>query len=403
MQTSARYMAVLDLLKEIFEDAKPADNLINEYLRARKYIGSKDRRFITETVWKIIRNRMKLEFDINSKKPENLLLCFVKDENLDEIYDGSPYGLPKLTAVQHKKLAEINEAAYPLHIELETPLWLYEKIKDEKLLRALTTTACADFRINVASRDGVIETLKAEGYDFIKTPYSPLGIRSENRINLANCLAYKEGQIEVQDEASQLVSLLCDVKEDEKIVDYCCGAGGKALTLAYLLKNKGKIEAHDINWHRLEQIKPRLERLGVQNIEICREITDKDYDKFIIDAPCSGTGTWRRSPDAKFRLTPEKVKELNKIQENLLKTAFEHTKIGGKIIYITCSVLKDENEQIILNFLDKETHINLVNIKEIWNKKIKTEYPSQDEFMLRLSPYQTDCDGFFITILEKKE
>ncbi|MFV0627234.1 MAG: RsmB/NOP family class I SAM-dependent RNA methyltransferase [Alphaproteobacteria bacterium] len=403
MQVSARYKAVLELLEEIFKDKKPADNILNDYLRARKYIGSKDRRFITETVWKIIRNRLKLSFDINSKHPRDILLCFVKDENLSEIFDDSQYGLDSLTVQEEKKLKEINENPYPAYVELETPLWLYDKIKDDKLLRALNSTASADFRINASNRDIVIAELKGEGYDFIKTPYSPIGIRSENRISLPNCIAYKEGKIDVQDEASQIVSLLCDVKESDKIVDYCSGAGGKALTLSFLLKNKGKIQVHDIDWHRLEQIKPRIERLGVQNIEICREITDEDYDIFIIDAPCSGTGTWRRSPDAKFRLTKDKLEELNKIQLNLLKTAYAHTKVGGKIIYITCSVLKDENESIILNFLNENNMVSLLNIKNIFENKIKHPYLAKDEFMLRLSPYQTDCDGFFMSIFEKKE
>lgn len=402
MQISARYKAVLELLEEIFKDEKPADNIINEYMRARKYIGSKDRKFISDTVWDIIRSRRKLEFDIRSSKPRNILICYLKNENLDEIFEDSKYGLGILSKTEKEALANINEEVYPIDVEVETPKWIFDKVKDERLLRSLNTKAPADFRINSKSRDNIIDNMNKEGFNVKETPYSPIGIRSDDRINLINCIAYQEGQIDVQDEASQIASILCDVKDNQKIIDYCAGAGGKTLTMAYLLGGKGKIEAHDIDWHRLEQIKPRMERLGIQNIVIKREVVDNDYDVFIIDAPCSGTGTWRRSPDAKYRLTPQRLSELNKTQYDILKTAYNHTKKGGKIVYITCSILNDENENIILKFLDEYKGVNMLNIKNIWGRKINLPYPYFDEKMLRLSPLTTNTDGFFITILEKQ-
>ena len=154
---------------------------------------------------------------------------------------------------------------------------------------------------------------------------------------------------------------------------------------------------------RLMAIKPRLERLGIKNIELLDFVatSDKDFDRFVVDAPCSGTGTWRRSPDAKFRLNQNMVDKLNKIQFELLGKAYEKTKIGGRIVYITCSILNEENEEIIGAFLQSNPNVRLINIKELWEQKLEAPYPYHSEKYLRLSPLTTGTDGFFIAILEK--
>lgn len=405
MQTGARYQAVLELISEIFQDRKPADGIIDNYLKARKYIGSKDRRFIADTVWYIIRNRMKLEFDAGSKEYRKILLTYLKKkgEKIDDVFDGGQYSPAALSDDERDWLKKDNEEVYPPYVEAETPEWLYQKVQDVRLLKSLNETASADFRINVKNRETVIDKLKAEGFSVYPTAYSPLGIRSDERIPLGNCIAYKEGEIEVQDEASQLAAILADVKPEHKIIDYCCGAGGKSLAMAYLMGNKGHIFAHDIEKKRLMAIKPRIERLGVKNIELMDFVatSDKDFDRFIVDAPCSGTGTWRRSPDAKFRLNQNMVDKLNQIQFDLLGKAFEKTKAGGRIIYITCSILNEENEEIVAAFLQSNPNVRLVNIKNLWESKLAAPYPYHSEKYLRLSPLTTGTDGFFVAVLEK--
>lgn len=401
MQVSARYQAVLDLITEIFQDQSPADNIINNYLRERKYIGSGDRRFITETVWKIIRNRRKLEFDSRAKEPRKILITYLKDDNLEVIFGTGEYAPEALSKEEKIWLKNLNEDVYPLDVEAECPKWLFDKINDVRLLKSLNETASADLRVNVKNRDVMLEKLHKEGLFFAPTPYSPMGLRSTERVNLNNCIAYKEGEIDVQDEASQLAAILCDVNSEHKVMDYCSGAGGKALSIAYLLNGNGKIEAHDIDWHRLEQIKPRMERLNVKNIELVREMKDNDYDRFIIDAPCTGTGTWRRSPDAKFRLTQKKLNEVNKIQAELLDIAYKNTKIGGRIIYITCSILRDENEDIINAFTLRNHKVRHVNLRQLWNDKIDAPYVGTCDKFIRFSPLTTNTDGFFVSVLEK--
>lgn len=401
MQQAARYNAVLELIGEIFKDKSPADGIINNYLRERKYIGSGDRRFITETVWKIIRHRRRLEFEAGSKEARKILLVFLKDEDLDLIFGAGEYAPPALSKEEKIWMKNLKEEVYPVDVESECPEWLFAKIKDVALLKSLNEPASADLRVNAGSREQVLQDLRREGLFFAPTPYSPIGIRSSERVNLNNCIAYKEGVVEVQDEASQLAAILCDVKPEHKVIDYCAGAGGKSLAIASLLNGKGKIEAHDIDWHRLEQIKPRLERLNIRNVIPVRELSGKDYDRFIIDAPCSGTGTWRRSPDAKFRLTPEKLSELTKIQSQLLEFALENTKVGGRIVYITCSILPDEDENIVSVFAQRHKNVRYVDLKQLWQQKIDAPYPAKNTEFLRFSPLLTNTDGFFLAIFEK--
>ena len=401
MQQAARYNAVLELIGEIFKDKSPADGIINNYLRERKYIGSGDRRFITETVWKIIRHRRRLEFEAGSKEARKILLVFLKDEDLDLIFGAGEYAPPALSKEEKIWMRNLKEEVYPLDVESECPEWLFAKIKDVALLKSLNEPASADLRVNAGSREQVLQDLRREGLFFAPTPYSPIGIRSSERVNLNNCIAYKEGVVEVQDEASQLAAILCDVRLEHKVIDYCAGAGGKSLAIASLLNGKGKIEAHDIDWHRLEQIKPRLERLNIKNVVPVRELSGKDYDRFIIDAPCSGTGTWRRSPDAKFRLTPEKLNELTKIQSQLLEFALENTKVGGCIVYITCSILPDEDENIVSAFAQRHKNVRYVDLKQLWQQKIDAPYPAKNTEFLHFSPLLTNTDGFFLAIFEK--
>jgi len=400
MQIGARYKAVFELMQEVFKDRQPADNLINNYFRDRRYIGSGDRRFIAETIWEIIRHRSRLEFEAGELNPRKMLLIWLKNENSHEVFDGGQYSLPPLSLEEKDWLEKLPEEVYPAYVEAECPKWLFDKINNPELLKAMNQTATADFRINGLSREEIINQLGREGFEFYKTPYSPIGLRSDNRINLNNCMAYQEGLIEVQDEASQLVSILCDVKPEHKIIDYCCGAGGKSLTLSYLLKGKGIVEAHDIDHTRLEHLKPRMQRLKAENIKPVKE-AGINYQRFIIDAPCSGSGTWRRSPDAKYRLNEKKLADIIKIQSEILETAYQKTAKGGRIIYITCSILPEENQAVIKAFKELHPELKSIDLKTLWEEKTSTKYPDLSSDYLQFSPLATGTDGFFITILEK--
>lgn len=402
MQSGARYQAILEIITQVFKDEQPADKIINDYIRSRKYIGSKDRRFIVDEVWQIIRNRCKLTFDAKSDDPRKILLYYNKDR-LEQVFDGSTYGLTPLTKEEQNWLCQENNEPYPDWVEAECPKWLYEKIGNLEFCKALNGQAQTDVRAHGISADELQAKLAAEGIESKKGAYSPYCLKIKERLVLNNCMVWQDGYLDVQDEASQLAAILIDAKPEHKIIDYCCGAGGKSLALSNILKDNGHILAYDIEAKRLEAIKPRMARLNVHNIELTEIIadSDKDFDRFILDAPCSGTGTWRRAPDAKFRLTEQKLYGLTKIQAELLEIAAVKTKIGGRIIYITCSVLPDENEKQIEQFLAAHNEFKPVNMRELWEGKIAAPYPHDDEFMLKLSPYKTGTDGFFICVLKK--
>ncbi len=403
MQISAKYQAVLEIMQKVWQDQYPADNIIREYMRNRKYIGSKDRKFITNTVWDIIRHRSRLEFDCGCCEPRMLLLTYLKDDDFDIVADGSQYGLPEVSKEEKQKLQNLNNEVYPEYIEKECPKWLYEKINDAALVSSLNTVATADIRANFISREDAKEKLQKEGLFFSYTPYSPFALRSEERINLQNCIAYQNGEIEVQDEASQLGAILCDVRPEHKIIDYCCGGGGKSLLLGAILKNKGMILAHDKNSKRMDGLSERAGRLGVKNIKIVDKImpTDK-FDRFIIDAPCSGSGTWRRSPDAKYRLTPKQLEAIKKAQSEILQIASEHLTDNGRIIYMTCSVLPEENERQIEKFLHENPEFVTVDMQKLWERKLEIPYPLIENRYLKCSPLTTNTDGFFVCVMQRK-
>ena len=402
MQESARYQAIFEIIEQVFSDKQPADNILNSYFRERRYIGSKDRRFISENVWDIIRHRRRLEFEAQSTSIRKLMIVWAKNKSLETVFGGGQYGMSILSEEETDWLDNLPENPYLQDVEAECPQWLFDKIKDFELLKSLNRPATADFRVNAGSRETIIKKMKEEGFGVVSTPFSPIGVRAEERINLNNCITFQDGLIEPQDEASQIAAILADVKPEHKIIDYCCGAGGKSLTLSYLMQNKGQIEAHDIDERRLEAILPRMKRLQANNIKTVKTAeVGQDYDRFIIDAPCSGSGTWRRSPDAKFRLNEKKLLEIVDIQSSLLDLAVEKVKQGGRIVYITCSILEEENTQQITKFLNRNNDFSLVDMQTIWDKKIESPYPFADKNCLKFNPLTTGTDGFFIAVMER--
>jgi len=404
MKEAARIQAVIEVLTEVLEDKAPADLILDKYFRERRYIGAKDRRFIADSVWQIIRNRLKYTEKLKRSVSARLFvaLLFINDD-LSLLFNGEEYAPAPLSKKEKETLKKAETYKdYTQAALLECPKWLYEKISDSELIESLNATAPLDVRANLTSREAANLRLKKEGLFFALTPFSPIGLRSTERINLNNCMTYLDGEIEVMDEGSQLLALLCRVKPHHKIMDYCAGAGGKSLTFGALMQNDGVVYVHDISQERLNRIKKRAERLDILNIKIINEVKDKDYDRFIIDAPCSGSGTWRRSPDAKFRLTEQKLKEICQTQQEILEFGANHTKSDGLLIYMTCSVLKEENENQIASFLANHPEFSPIDHKALWQETLDMPfYPFQSEKYLNLTPLNTKTDGFFFCALKK--
>ena len=305
----------------------------------------------------------------------------------------------------------------------EFPEWCEERLKrafGERLeaeMAAALQPAATDIRVNTlrGTRSVAARALRDADIEAKPTPLSPWGLRVEGRPPLATLEAFTSGLIEIQDEGSQLVALMVDPRPGERIVDFCAGAGGKTLALAALMENKGKLVAMDVLKGRIERSATRIRRAGINNVERRDLSSERDpwvkrhaggYDRVLIDAPCSGAGTWRRNPDAKWRLKPSDLAELVDLQRRILDSASRLVKPGGRLVYATCSLFQEENADQVGAFLEANPDFTLVPAPLAWAEATKrlgldTAYPGDGD-MLVLTPGKHGTDGFFVAVMEKK-
>jgi 16S rRNA (cytosine967-C5)-methyltransferase len=282
----------------------------------------------------------------------------------------------------------------------------------EEAVHALNQPAPLDLRVNTlkTTREAVLMQLQAEGFEATPTPWSPMGIRLIERRPLSGHDLWKQGDIEVQDEGSQLLALLADAKSGMAVVDFCAGAGGKTLAMAATMQNRGRIVATDVAGWRLDRSRERLRRAGVNNVEfrgLEEEATIKwlkrqagRFDRVLVDAPCSGSGTWRRNPDLKRRFCQQDLEELVVKQQQILERAAPLVKEGGRLIYATCSLFFEENTSQVKKFLEAHCDFRLLPIGEIWTSLFGTPCPMAGD-TLQLTPHLHGVDGFFIAVLER--
>ena len=395
----------------------PADAIIRRFFRDNAILGVQDRAFIAEVVFGILRHRFFLESLAHPVTPRALVLAYLVKYhglNLREFDTFISESEKKwLTEIKAIKIDELS-----LSIRAELPDWLIEKLKinlsDEQILTlglALQKTAPLDLRVNtlLAKRDEVIAILQEEGIDAQITPYSPCGIRLAGKPMINRHELFLSGKIEVQDEGSQLLGYLLGPKRGEMVVDFCAGAGGKALLLGALMNSKGRLYAFDVSEKRLNNLIPRFKRSGLSNLHIQRINDENDskvkrlsgkIDRVLVDAPCSGIGTLRRNPDLKWRQSSQSIEELKTKQSAILVAAAKLLKPGGRLVYATCSFLDEENQDIISNFLNSHPQFTVLNSTELLaQQKIALD---TGEF-LQINPQQHQTDGFFAAALVRSE
>ncbi len=284
---------------------------------------------------------------------------------------------------------------------------LGDRFTDE--LRASLERGPTDLRVNTLKADvaEVAEQLGKEKIEAQPTPWSPWGLRCAADAKVSATRAFSDGLVEFQDEGSQLIALLVDARPEHQVLDYCAGAGGKTLALAAAMKNKGHLVATDTNTDRLTRAKQRLKRAGVENAE--RRLIDNDwakrhklrFDRVLVDAPCSGTGSWRRNPDARWSLAAAKLDELAALQDEILERAARFVKPGGRLVYATCSLLPVENDERIKTFLGRNADFALSDARDVWATLRAGVWPGAPEPFLRLSPAIHRTDGFFGAVLTR--
>jgi 16S rRNA (cytosine967-C5)-methyltransferase len=437
MYEAARINAAIELLAECETSWKmarplPADIIMNRYFRERRYIGSKDRGAIAELSYFIIRNRKVLLWWAHRSRQEGARALMIATimlhqkrsiPDIHNFFNGEHFSSARLSEAETtfaKALVgqPLIHPDMPDHVRNNYPEWmeknLHASLGDDwqKEIEALNQEATVDLRTNthLTTREELIDSLVGDGFEVEPTPHSPVGVRLRSRAPIFTSRAFKQGWFEMQDEGSQIVSLLLDAKPGQKIIDFCAGAGGKTLAVAAQMKNKGRILAWDTSEKRLEQMKPRLIRAKIDNVQ--RHVIESENDGFvkrhkdsadgvIIDAPCSGSGTWRRNPDLKWRMKEQDLNEILAIQQRIFESAGRLVKKGGYLLYITCSVLQSENERQVEQFMQNKINFRVVLMEKIWNKLSLPTMRKGDN--LRLTPHQDGTDGFFATLLERFE
>ncbi len=413
--TSERLDLLVTALRKILPLQAPADVLLHQFFRDHPRLGQNDRAMIAETVFGVLRHRFFLEKLAGRATARELVLAYLarfQGMNLREM-------MPLIRETEGKWLRHIKAIALEeqsLSIRAEFPEWLVEKLRrfcsDEDILhlgQALQQPAPLDIRVNslLAKREEVLAVLNQEGIGAQPTPFSPVGIRLTGKPAINRHALFLSGKIEVQDEGSQILGFLLSPKRGEMVVDFCAGAGGKTLLLGALMHSRGRLYAFDISEKRLNNFKPRLKRSGLSNVHPQRIDSERDIklkrlsgkiNRVMVDAPCSGLGTLRRNPDLKWRQTPESIEELRKKQTAILTAAAKLLKPGGRLLYATCSLLPEENQQIVESFLSKHPHFSILHCGELLAQQ-KISLPDTGEF-LQLSPLHHNTDGFFAAVLE---
>jgi 16S rRNA (cytosine967-C5)-methyltransferase len=396
----------------------PADGVLSAYFREQKLLGSRDRTFVAETVYAVLRHKRSLTRLIGAPAtPRRLVLAQLvrhaglSQRALDGLLEvGEVDWLAGLKADAGGELSLAEQA--------DLPDWLVDMLKarmsDEALLqlaRSLNTGAPLDLRVNPlkAAREAVIEQMTSDGFATEPGKLSPLSIRLKTKPALTRYPLYQQGQIEVQDEGSQLLAYLVAPKRGEMVVDFCAGAGGKTLLLGALMRSTGRLYAFDVSEKRLARLRPRVARAGLSNVHPVCISSENDtrvkrlagkIDRVLVDAPCSGLGTLRRNPDLKWRQTAEGVAELVRKQQDILAGASRLVKPGGRLVYATCSILPQENEEVLAAFLAAHEDFVQVSAAHVLQQQ---QIPLDTGEALRLTPFEHDTDGFYAAVLERRK
>jgi len=442
---SARVAAAIALLGALEEQCfapgarrRPADAVAADFFRERRFIGGGDRRAVSEHAWGVVRQRLRLDWHLArigmESTPRLLLLAQMllagqgddhgrRRQAVEAVFDGSHYGPPVLDAAERRAAAALAgrtlvDPAMPDGPRLNLPDWVLPAFR-RRFGDALPAEAAAlegdapvDLRANLlkGDRGRAAALLAAEGIASTPTRYSPWGLRLPTRRPITGSAAYREGLVEVQDEGSQLIALLADARPGMRVADYCAGAAGKTLAMAATMGNRGRITACDTSAPRLEGAAKRLKRAGVDNAE--RHLLapgDRwakrragSFERVLVDAPCTGTGTWRRNPDARLRTQPADLAELVAVQHEILGKAAELVRPGGRLIYATCSLLPEENEEQMERFLARGgDRFVPVPLDGLWTALLPGAAAPCAGPWLSLSPAAQGTDGFFCAVLER--
>jgi 16S rRNA (cytosine967-C5)-methyltransferase len=414
--TRGRLDAAVAALQVVLGLTRPADAALKTFFRDHHELGQNDRAFVAELVFTVLRHLRLLEQLSGEPQPRRLALAALALQVGFSVRELAPL-LASGDEAWLSHARSVDQAQLPPAVRLSLPDWLYERLgrehapaELEQLARGLLQPAPLDLRVNtqLATRGEVLTALAHDGIRAEPTPYSPTGVRLENKPALQHHSLFLSGKVEVQDEGSQLLTYLVAPRRREMVVDFCAGAGGKTLALGALMSSEGRLYAFDTADKRLANLKPRLRRSGLSNVHPQLISGESDarvkrlaakIDRVLVDAPCSGLGTLRRNPDLKWRQHPGSVAEMTVKQRAILAGAARLVKPGGRLVYATCSLLFDENEAIVDAFLGADPRFRLAHCGEILKRQGIALDTGQ---YFRVFPHSHGMDGFFAAALERQ-
>ena len=430
MTPAARLQAALDLMEDVDSLSRPVDAVVSAWLRGQRKMDDRDRGAILELLYQILRHRARLGWWLDrlgrDDRPRNRMLAWLllaegrTPDQIRRLFSGGKSAPQALTEAEQALLRKMKGCTMlhpnmPEDVRLECPPWAAGPLRRRfgagfaQEMEALLGPATLDLRVNTikTTREVMLRDLRALGLKVETSEMAEQGLRIRERLSLARLPALKSGELEIQDEGSQLVAQLVDARPGDRVVDFCAGAGGKTLAIAAQMNNKGRIIACDVSEGRLKRSAERFRRAGVHNAEtrLLSSETDRwvkrhkaGFDRVLVDAPCSGTGTWRRNPDARWRAAEEQgLDSLVALQARILASAARLVKPGGRLVYATCSMLSEENENQVRAFLAAHPGFQIVPVKEAAPQVARSAH----EDFLSLTPAQHDTDGFFAAVLRR--
>ncbi|MBF9234039.1 RsmB/NOP family class I SAM-dependent RNA methyltransferase [Microvirga alba] len=430
MTPAARISAAIEVLGDIETRRRPATDALKDWGLSHRFAGSKDRAAIASLVYDGLRRKASAASIMGENTPRAVVLGMLRLQRgltvnaIAALCSGERFAPEPLTATEREKLEVATLDGAPAPVAGDFPEWIEasltrlfgEDVVPE--LQALTTRAPLDLRVNtlkVSSREEAHNALPHLGA--VETPLSLLGLRIMPGEDGRGPAVQSEpefikGWIEIQDEGSQLAALISNVKPNEQVVDLCAGGGGKTLALAAMMENHGQLYATDSDARRLAPIHDRLTRAGVRNVQVrtprggADAVSDLNgkIDCVLVDAPCTGVGTWRRNPDAKWRLRPGSLEVRVKEQATVLDRAAALVKPGGRIVYITCSILPEENDDAVEGFLSRSKGFSALPASEALARAGLGRLTDLVRFTksgLQMTPLKTGTDGFFVSVLVK--
>lgn len=435
MRFGGRVQAAVEVLDDIFKQHTPAAHALRDWGKAHRFAGSKDRAAIGGIVFDALRRksstlwRMGVEADDMDGAARAVVLGTMvwgwgeSADSLDAQFAEDDHAPAPLTKAEKDSLAgSLDLKMAPDWIRADVPEWIWPAFENnfgENAVaegEAMLARPPLDLRINALKADHKATLAKLKDIGGVATELAPLGIRIKagtklDRLpNIQSDPVFLMGEIEIQDEGSQIVSLLADAKPGETVLDYCAGGGGKTLALAADMGNEGTIYAYDIDKRRLAPLYARAQRAGATNVEVVQPPQGNlsklrgTMDRVLVDAPCTGSGTWRRKPDAKWRLSLSTLEIRLAEQKAVLDQAKQYVRPDGLMIYVTCSVFAEENEGQVYEFLEQNKDFELLSAGEVWEDRIGTEKSmpwSEDGCTLTMTPASTNTDGFFLAVMKK--